>query len=215
MRTQFTDEELRAAVEEAHALGLPVTAHAHGTPAVRQALDAGVDGIEHCTCVTERGFGDCDDDLVDRLASSGVVVCPTIGADRSRFPVPPPPLQAMAESLGTTVPDLMRDRWAFVGRLHAAGVRIVSGVDSGIQPAKGHGTLPVAVEELVEGGLTVAEAVATATSQAALACGLAGTTGRLAAGLAADLVVVDGDLSADVAALRRTAAVVLRGQPLT
>ncbi len=182
---------------------------------MRQALGAGVDGIEHCSCVTDRGFGDCDDDLVRRLADSGVVVCPTIGADRTRFPVPPPPVRAMAESLGTTVPALMRDRWTFVGRLHAAGVRIVSGVDSGIQPAKGHGTLPFAVEELVEGGLTVADAVATATSLAADACGLGGRTGRLAAGHDADLLVVEGDLAADVTALRRPVTVVLRGQPLT
>ena len=213
LRTQFTDDELRSVVEEAHTCGLRVTAHAHGTPAVRQALDAGADGIEHCTCVTERGFGDCDDALVEDLVASGVVVCPTLGADRAGFPVPPPPLLALAASLGTTVDELMSDRHAFVGRLHAAGVRIVSGVDSGIQPAKGHGTLSFAIEDLVAGGVGVAEALATATSLAADACGLTRTTGRLAAGLQADLLAVGGDLSTDLTGLRRVDAVVLGGRP--
>ena len=215
LRTQFTDVELHTAVVEAHRLGLPVTAHAHGTRAVRQALDAGVDGVEHCSCVTERGFGDCDDTLVERLVTSGVVVCPTLGADLGRSPAPPPPLLALAARLGTTVEDLARERCAFVGRLHARGVRIVSGVDSGIQPAKGHGTLPFAVADLVEGGVPIADALATATSLAAAACGLDGTSGRLVPGGDADLLAVDGDLRADVTALRRPVAVVLRGQPLT
>ena len=57
MACQFTLEELRVVVEEAHALGVPVTAHAHGLPAVEQAVAAGVDGIEHGTCVTPPGSG--------------------------------------------------------------------------------------------------------------------------------------------------------------
>jgi imidazolonepropionase-like amidohydrolase len=88
-------------------------------------------------------------------------------------------------------------------------------VDSGIQSAKGHGSLPFAVAELTRCGFTVAEAVATATSQAADACGLGSTTGRLEPGLAADLLVVDGDLEADVDALHRVAQVFRAGQPLT
>ncbi|MDF5757601.1 amidohydrolase family protein [Spongiactinospora sp. TRM90649] len=63
MRPQFTAEELRAAVEEAHRAGLPITAHAHALPAVRLALEAGVDGIEHCTCLTPEGVR-VDDDLL-------------------------------------------------------------------------------------------------------------------------------------------------------
>src|SRR5690242_3927323 len=50
LRTQFTSEELAFIVEEAHRRGLPVTAHAHGLPAVQQALAAQVDGLEHCSC---------------------------------------------------------------------------------------------------------------------------------------------------------------------
>lgn len=49
---QFCDDDVRLLIDEAHAAGLPVTVHAHGLPAVKQAIEAGVDGIEHCACLT-------------------------------------------------------------------------------------------------------------------------------------------------------------------
>ena len=206
-RTQFTDGELRLLVEVSHAAGLPVTAHAHGTASVRQALSAGVDGIEHCSCMTETRFGDADDALLDGLAAGGVVVCPTLGIDRSGQAAPPAPLLALLDRLGVTVEQMLAGRLRFVARLREAGVRLVSGADSGIGPGKAHGTLPLAVAELVESGCPVAEALATATSLAVDACGLGGTTGRLRAGREADLLVVDGNLEQDVTALRRVVSV--------
>lgn len=211
MLTQFSDDDLRLVVDEAHAAGLPVTAHAHGTPSVQQALAAGVDGIEHCSCVTDRAFGEADDELVEALGRSPVAVCPTLGVDRARMPTPPPPLLALAERLGTTVEQILLDRSAFVGRLHRAGVVIVSGVDSGIQPGKAHGVLPLAVADLLVAGFTTAEALSSATSAAADACDVGATTGRLRPGLDADLLVVQGDLEHDIDALRRPAVVLRAG----
>jgi imidazolonepropionase-like amidohydrolase len=211
LRTQFTDDELRLLVDVAHTEGVPVTAHAHGTPAVRQALAADVDGIEHCSCVNEQGFGDANDSLIGALADSRVAVCPTLGLDPSRMGEPPPAFRAMLERFGTTTQKLLQDRAAFVARLHHAGVRIISGVDSGTQPPKAHGTLPFAVVELVTAGIPVTEALATATSAAATACGL-DRTGRLTAGFDADLLVVNGDLSQDVTALHRPQSVCLAGE---
>lgn len=52
---QFTADELKVAVDEAHQLGLPVAAHAHGTSSIRAAVDAGVDTIEHCTWLSGPG----------------------------------------------------------------------------------------------------------------------------------------------------------------
>lgn len=69
--------------------------------------------------------------------------------------------------------------------------------------------------ELVTAGLTVAEALATATAGAAQACGVGGRKGRLAPGHDADLLVVDGDLETDVAALHRPRSVLLRGEPVS
>jgi imidazolonepropionase-like amidohydrolase len=211
MRTQFTTAQLQLIVDRAHAAGVPVTAHAHGTPAVEQAVAVGVDGIEHCSCVTDRGLGQVSAETVAAIARSRVAVCPTIGVDRQLMSAPPPALKATMDRLGVTTDQWLRARWDFVGRLHRGGVRLVSGVDSGIGPAKRHGVLPHAVCELVTAGLTVAEALATATSGAAEACGVGERKGRLAVGYDADLLVVDGDLEADVTALHRPRSVLLRG----
>jgi len=215
MRTQFTTAELRLVVDRTHAAGLPVTAHAHGTPAVEQAIAVGVDGIEHCSCVTDRGFGQASDETLEALAHSQIAVCPTIGTDPHLMRNPPPAITAVTERMGTTVQQMLQVRQDFVARLHHAGVLLVSGVDSGIGPAKRHGTLPHAVCELVTAGLSVAEALATATSTAATACGLGASKGQLAPGLHADLLVVDGNLETDITALLRPQAVLLHGVPVT
>jgi imidazolonepropionase-like amidohydrolase len=117
----------------------------------------------------------------------------------------------MLDRMGLTAEQMLQDRWEFVGRLHREGVRLVSGVDSGIGPPKRHGTLPFAVCELITAGLAAAEALVTATSAAAAACGVAATKGRLAVGQHADLLIVDGDLEHDMSALLRPQAVHVRG----
>ena len=214
MLTQFTTAELRLIADRAHAAGLAVTAHAHGTPAVEQAVAAGVDGIEHCSCVTDRGFGQVSEETVSALARSRIAVCPTIGADPQLMKAPPPAVRAMMDRMGLTPEQMLLARSAFVGRLHQAGVRLVSGADSGIGPAKRHGVLPYAVCELVTAGLSVTEALATATSGAAEACGVSTRKGRLALGYDADVLVVDGDLENDVTALHRPQSVLLGGLPV-
>jgi imidazolonepropionase-like amidohydrolase len=66
-----------------------------------------------------------------------------------------------------------------VAAAHRAGVTIVSGTDGGIGPGKPHGTLPIAVADLVAGGMSAADALATATSVAAAACGLSDRKGHI------------------------------------
>jgi imidazolonepropionase-like amidohydrolase len=148
MRPQFSAAELQLIVDRAHAAGVPVTAHAHGTPAVEQAVAVGVDGIEHCSCVTDRGFGQVSEGTVATLARSRIAVCPTIGVDAQLMKAPPPAMKAMTARMGMTAEQMLQARRDFVGRLHRAGVRLVSGADSGIGPAKRHGVLPHAVYEL-------------------------------------------------------------------
>jgi imidazolonepropionase-like amidohydrolase len=215
MATQFSTAELRLLVDQAHTAGLGVTAHAHGTPAVEQAVAAGVDGIEHCSCMDETGFGRVSDETVAALAASGAAVCPTLGLDTELMKNPPLYLQAMLDRLGMTAEQMLLQRSEFAGRLYQSGVRLVSGLDSGIALAKPHGGLAFSVAELVTGGLTVAAALVTATSGAAEACGVGGRKGRLAAGHDADLLAVDGDLEADITALRRPESVVLGGVPVS
>jgi imidazolonepropionase-like amidohydrolase len=209
--TQFTTDELRLMVDLAHEAGLPITTHAHGTPAVEQAVEVGVDGIEHCSCVTDHGFNQASDELIAALASSGIVVCPTLGFDPALMGSPPPALAALVEQFGKTVPEMAQERGRFVASLHRAGVRLISGVDSGINPGKRHGVLPFSVKALVTAGLGVADALATATSVTAEACRVGGAKGRIAIDYDADLVHVDGDLQADIDALLGAKTVWLRG----
>jgi imidazolonepropionase-like amidohydrolase len=201
---QFTLEELRLVVDEAHRAGLPVTGHAHGLAAVERCVAAGLDGIEHCTCLTPDGLRR-PPALMAAIAAAGIAVCPTLG----HVPgvVPPPRIQEQLDRNHMS----LEDRIVHVGELYRAGVLLVGGVDSGISPAKPHGFVHQAVVEFVDAGLPPAAALATATSVAARACGLADRTGRLAAGLAADLLAVDGDPLADVSALRDVRLVVARG----
>jgi imidazolonepropionase-like amidohydrolase len=203
---QYRPEQLRTVVEEAHAAGLPVTAHAHGLPAVIRAAGAGVDGIEHCSCLTEHGI-EVPEDLLERLAANRVIVCPTMG----RVPggTPSPAVLALERRTGAT----WEGRLAMVGRLHRAGVTMVSGVDAGISDVKPHGILALAVADLVVSGIPAADALASATSRAADVCGLGGRKGWLRAGYDADLVVVDGDPLTDIRALAAVSAVYLNGQP--
>jgi imidazolonepropionase-like amidohydrolase len=118
-------------------------------------------------------------------------------------------------SLGVaTFDDFYASRIGVVARLRQRGVTLVSGVDSGMAPAKKHGNVWRTVGELVDGGYSVAQALAASTSLAARACGLGDQVGRLAEGYAADVLVVDGDVSCDPTLLSTPRAVLVRGQPV-
>ncbi len=209
MLCQFALAELRAVADQAHAAGLPVTVHAHGLPAVHMAMTVGVDGIEHCSFLTDKGPSQSGEDLA-RLAEAGTAVCPTLGLAGTL--VPPPNAAALLEKLGLTVEQAFEMGKRRVGQMHAAGVRIISGSDGGIAAAKPHGLLPVSVAFLVQGGVSTTAALASATSLAAVACGLGDRKGRLRAGYDADLLVVDGDPVADIGALARPTAVFAGGR---
>jgi imidazolonepropionase-like amidohydrolase len=212
---QFSAEQLRRVVEGAHRAGLRVVAHTHSRVAAQVAVEAGVDGLEHFTNLAA-GVTGVTEELLDLVAAAGVTVGPTLGSDLAAFPPPdqvPPHVVALLASVGVLDRDeFFAQRGAETGRLRERGIRVVSGLDAGVGPFKRHGGLWRAVADLVVGGWPVDEAVATATSVAAEECGVA--AGRLAAGLAADLLVVDGDLAADVTALSRPVAVWARGIPV-
>jgi imidazolonepropionase-like amidohydrolase len=141
-----------------------------------------------------------------------------MGSDRSvhdLMPAPPPSLAKLIAGLGvTTFDEFYALRMGLFPRLRDHGVVVVSGVDSGMAPFKRHGSVWRTVGEMVEGGYPAAEALAAATSRAAEACGLAGVTGRLARGYAADLLVVDGDPADDPSVLGRPREVLVRGVPV-
>ena len=213
---QFSPGELRALVEESHDAGLPVLAHAHSLAGVRHAVAAGVDGLEHASCLTDAGLAVPDDDLLDVLVAGAVAVDPTLSIDPAHaLPLDklPPNMRALVARLGIEPGRLSHARAPQLRAMHRRGVRLVTGTDAGAAPPKRHGGAWRAVVDLLLADVPVAEALATATSCAADACGLGSETGRLRAGLAADLLVVDGDLAAEPEALGRPAAVLVRGEP--
>jgi imidazolonepropionase-like amidohydrolase len=201
---QYGVDDLSVIVAEAHDLGLPVTAHAHPLTAIRDAIAAGVDGIEHCTFVTADGLSFAPD-VVALLAERQIVVCPTLG--NAAGVVPPPPLRDLLDRSGLTV----QTRNERIAALRDAGVRLVSGTDGGINPGKPHGVLPNGIAQLVQGGMAPAAALASATSLAAEACGLGDRKGRVRPGYDADLLLVDGDPLVDIDALTRVDTVILNG----
>jgi imidazolonepropionase-like amidohydrolase len=202
---QFGVDDLRVLVDEAHRLGLPVTAHAHAAGSVRDAVDAGVDGIEHASFVTETGFAPEPSTVAD-LVSRRTPVCPTLGIMAGATP-PPAVLEVMRRTGMTPA-----GRAAMFADLHRAGVVLVSGSDSGINPGKRHGVLPEALVHLALGGVAGSDVLASATSVAADALGLGDRTGRLRPGLDADLLVVRGDPVSDVTCVRDVVTVTVRGR---
>jgi len=214
---QLTAADLRLLVELSHLHGLQVLAHAHSLAGIVHALDAGVDGIEHFTGLTEHGI-DVPDAVLARVAEAGVTVDPTLGFDAAAMAgaaAPPTRMMQALSRVGLDFPTAYAARLAVAGRARAHGIRVVTGVDSGAVPPKHHGVIGLAIADLTTAGFPIDEALATATSVAAEACRLADTTGSLRPGLSADLLVVDGDLRSDSTALRRPAAVMVRGVDAT
>ena len=209
---QFSPADLALVVSLAHDAGLPVVAHTHSVRGAWHAVQAGVDGLEHFTCLTDEGLL-TPPDLLDAVAAAGIVVCPTLGVNPATFTpdrIAPALLELMMRF--DLLPDAFQAARAVQMRaLHEHGVRIVSGTDAGIGPAKMHGDgVWRAVVELAA-ALPLDDALASATSYAADVLGLAEVTGRLRRGLAADLLVVDGDVRAEPDALGRPVAVLVRG----
>lgn len=211
MRPQFTLDELRLIVDLAHDAGLPVTAHAHALAAVEIAVAAGVDGLEHCSCLTPQGPR-MPPELLTVLAARQIPIgAALMAAPPASFDQAPPNIKKVLAQLGVTPEQMLELRRAAAGRMHAAGVRFVGGSDAGINDFMAHGQMRSGLEFLVSAGATVPQGLAAGTSLAAQACGLGDRKGFLRLGYDADLVAVDGRFGSDLAPLGRVRQVVLGG----
>jgi imidazolonepropionase-like amidohydrolase len=200
---QFTPDDLVAVVDEAHRHGLPVTAHAHALDAIADGVAAGVDGLEHCTFIDGDRVA-APDALVAAIVRRRIAVGATLGLVPVAGPVAPPPF------IAKILPDLMRS----YARLVREGALLVAGTDAGIGPIKPHGVLPYGLAQLVQLGMSPAEALTAGTSTAAQVCGLGDRKGRVRPGYDADLLAVDGDPLTDITALLRPVAVLVAGRPV-
>jgi imidazolonepropionase-like amidohydrolase len=196
----FSDAELAAIVDTAHLLGLKVASHAHGPRGIEAAARAGVDSVEHGTYVDARG--------IEAMRKSGSFLVPTLS-----------PTIAYRERIGTgvytpVVEAKIRQRLEATGRNIAAarkaGLRIAFGTDAGVSD---HGRNAEEFPLMVRyGGMSARDALVAATVEAAELVGLAGEIGTLAPGKSADVIAVDGDPLADVAALQQVRFVLARGR---
>lgn len=202
--SQFTVDELRAAVDEAHAHGLPITAHAHGTTAIADAVDAGVDGIEHLSFWSADGVDDPPPELLQAIVERRIVVGMTGGLVEVPGAVPPPEVLKRFPKM-----------FANAAVVRAAGARIVVGTDAGIAPVKPPDVLRHALPQLFGTGFTPAQALHTVTAEAADVLRLGERKGRIAPGFDADVLAVDGDPLTDPSAIHRIRAVYARGVAIT
>jgi len=196
----FTDEEMASIVSTAHGLGLKVAAHAHSASGVEGAVRAGVDSIEHGTFADAAGLKE--------MKARGTWFVPTLMA-----------FTGIRERLGKnvytpTVEAKVRETLSHVGEAlkaaRALGVRVAFGTDAGVFE---HGRNAEEFAQLVSyGGMTPAQALASATTDAAMLLGLENQVGRIAPGYSADMIAVDGDPLTDVRVLEKVKFVMVRGR---
>jgi len=189
----LTEEELKAAVDEARSAGLPVAAHAYTDEGIRRAVEAGVRTIEHGTNVS--------DATLALMKRKGVALVPTLAAG-----------EAVARYAGwkpgSPEPPRLKEERDFFARALRSGVTIANCSDVGVFT---HGENAREPELMVAYGMKPADALRAATITAAAVLGKDRELGRVEAGYLADLVAVDGDPLADVKALARPAVVVEDG----
>ncbi|MEJ0059966.1 MAG: amidohydrolase family protein [Terricaulis sp.] len=196
---QFSDEELAAIVEAAHAMGRRVTAHAHGVDGLNAALRAGVDSIEHGSYL--------DTESIRLLRQGNRYLVPTlmagwwVGQLAEQGGVLTPAQADKARRVGPELVGMAR-------RARAAGVRIAFGTDTGVSA---HGQNAREFQLLVEAGYTPLEAIQFATVAAADHLQLNTVAGRVAPGFSADIIAVSGDPLADVSILMNVPFVMARG----
>jgi imidazolonepropionase-like amidohydrolase len=198
----FTDAEMKSIVDTAHALGLKVAAHAHSARGIEAAARAGVDSIEHGTFADPRAIA--------AMKASGSSLVPTLMA-----------FTGIRERLGKNiytpvVEAKIRETLSEVGKAaraaRAAGVPVVFGTDAAVFE---HGRNAQELALLVElAGMSPAEAIASATTDAARLLGLEREVGRIAPGFSADLIAVGGDPLRDVRALEQIDYVMVRGKAI-
>jgi imidazolonepropionase-like amidohydrolase len=195
---QYTPDEMKELIVEAHRLGRKVAAHAHGTQSIKEAILAGVDSIEHASLIDEEGI---------RLARErGTFLVMDIYNDDF--------ILQEGEKVGMLPESIEKEKQ--IGRLQRenfrravrGGVRMAFGTDGGVYP---HGDNAKQFAYMVEYGMTPMQAIQAATANAAELMGWKDRVGSIEAGKVADLIGVSGDPLSDIRILERVGFVMKGG----
>ena len=196
--SQYTFEEMKAIVADAHRLGRKVAAHAHGGDGIKLASEAGVDSIEHGSYI--------DDDGIATLKKNGTYMVPTIYL-----------IYWVQENMNRVgVADFFRKKLIEVGKVSfenmakamRSGVKIAFGTDAGVFP---HGLNARQFAYYVRMGMTPLQAIQSATLSAADLMAWSDRVGSLEPGHYADLIAVQGDPLKDITELERVKFVMKGG----
>jgi imidazolonepropionase-like amidohydrolase len=196
--SQYTLEEMKAIVEEAHRLGRKVAAHAHGAQAILWASEAGVDSIEHGSYI--------DDASIAEMKKNGTYLVPTLylgdwfleNAEKNHVP------DFLLAKAKAVMPAARQN----IAHAFASGVKVAFGTDAAVYP---HGMNAHEFAVMVKLGLTPLQAIQAATINAADLLGWSGKVGSLDPGAWGDVIAVDGDPLKDVTILEHVKFVMKGG----
>jgi len=194
---QFTPAEMGALVDESHRLRKKVAVHCHGDQAAREAIEAGVDSIEHGSFMKPQ--------TVALMKQKGTFLTPTLMASEyimSKIDRYPPTLQAKAREATAARSDMFRNAVKI-------GVRISFGTDAAVFP---HGQNAKEFALMMGLGMAAIDALKSATSNDAELLGIAQKVGTLEKGKLADIIAMPGDPTTDITATERVSFVMKEGK---
>jgi imidazolonepropionase-like amidohydrolase len=198
---EYSEAEIRAAVEEAAQYGIFVTAHAHGAEGIKRAVRAGVRSIEHASYLDDEGIALLKKHGTWLVADIYNGDCIAAIGRRDHW---------SEEILRKNDETTQTQRDAF-SKAVKAGVRIAYGTDSGVYP---HGDNARQFAYMVRHGLTPMEAIRAATLSSAQLLGKERDLGSITVGKLADLVAVEGDPLLDIDKLRQVRGVIKAGRQI-
>ena len=212
----FTEDELRAAVDEAHRHGRTTFAHCEAYDSVGRAARAGVDVLEHCGFILPDGTRGFDEEAVKTLAEKGLYYNPTLQTGSQRMDTMRE-RKRLGEYLTTEEEETLerleykiRRKSENLMKMVKMGIRVVAGSD-GIGLGNS-AQLIRAMELMVEAGMTPLQVITSATCTAARAVKMDQTFGTILEGLEADIIAVKGDPSKDISCLRSPIMIMQAGK---
>ena len=207
LAAQYSMEELRVAAEEAHRLGKHVAAHVHPTVAIRSAVEAGIDSLEHCSWMSPEGIS-VDQDLLEEIIKKRITI--SLGFPASWYRVPLDGIQDVMDREGREA--MLEPRFRTIREMYDSKARVVASSDAGSTSTR-IDEFALLLEFLVNRlEIPADRVIASATSLAADAIDLGKETGSLEQGKKADIILVDGDPLSDITALQRVDTVIKDGR---